>query len=271
VQAAPRRTLRLTSPNTRGKDVEALQRGLNARLRARGRKTIKVDGQYGKQTEAAKRKVLYLLGAPRKRLNDGATPFLQRILRNPKLRPPHWYPIASDRKKYLAEQHRELDELMRALRSRVGTRETGAFNSNRGPEIDKWQRDVGMIAQPWCAAFLIYFIRRICGIPLPDDWRYTPNILRDAKIGKYGAQFHGPSTKPQQGWLALWKWPGISHDPVDHVSIVDDPTTPEGPETIEGNTTPDGETGSQNNGGSVARKHRHGYGLVGYVELPIGR
>lgn len=268
MQAAPRRTLRLTSPNTKGEDVRRLQVGLNARLHARHRPTIKVDGAYGKATRDALRKVLYLLGCPAGNLDKGATRSYQRIVRNPKLRPPYWYPIARDRSLYLAKQDNELTEFLRWCRSKVGVHEVGM--GNRGPQIDDWQKNVGMIAQPWCAAFLIYGLRRVCGMPLPDYWRFTPSILGDARNGRYGTRFHGPKSTPKAGWLALWKWPGISHDTVDHVSVVADPTTSQGVETIEGNTSRD-DVGSQNNGGAVAVKHRHGYGLVGYVELPYGK
>lgn len=263
MQAAPRRTLRLTSPNTKGDDVRRLQVGINARLHARGRPPIKVDGRYGTTTAGAFRKVLYLLGCPAKNLELGCLPRYQRIVRNPKLRPPYWYPIARDRSLYLAKQHGEREEFLRWCRSKVGVKEHPA-GSNRGPQIDDWQKGVHMLGQPWCAAFLIYGLRRICAMPLPDRWRFTPFILMDARLGLYGTKLHPPTATPKAGWLVLYDFaPG--GDPVVHVGVVVDATT-----TIEGNTSDD-DAGSQDNGGCVAVKHRHGYGVVGYVELPYGK
>jgi hypothetical protein len=79
----------------------------------------------------------------------------------------------------------------RGSASKVGTTESPA-NSNRGPEISKWQRDVaGIDGQPWCGAFQGYALKHVAGIVVAGGVVYTPNIISYAKTGTGGfASWH---------------------------------------------------------------------------------
>jgi hypothetical protein len=249
------RVLRLTSPFASGPDVKKLQRSLNRRLHARGRAAIEVDGVYGKSTSRACATVLWLLGAPQGALEHGCTVNLQRIIRRPALRPPTWLARASARKKADAAHEIRIERVIAWAKSQLGVVEHPA-NSNRGPAVSKYQREFGLDGQPWCGAFVGYALRKIGGVYVPPGIVYTPNILYWAQNNLNGFSFH---KTPQPGDLALFKFPGVSNDTVDHVGLVikHDGTT------IEGNTS-SGSVGSQNNGGGVFQRHRDS-GLVGYA------
>lgn len=115
--------------------------------------------------------------------------------------------------------------------------------------------EFGIDGQPWCGAFVGHVLRR-AGVNAPREIVYTPNILRLGWVR--------PS-KPRPGDLVLFKWPGISHDPVDHVGLYVGRGA-----TIEGNTSP-GSGGSQNNGGGVYLRRRGTANVVGYVRPPYPR
>ena len=114
-----------------------------------------------------------------------------------------------------------------------------------------------MDGQPWCGAFVGYALRHRAGIPVPAGIVYTPNIANyaRARTGGFSGLHSWGDRKP--GDLVLFKFPGVSHDPVDHVGILD----ADGRHTIEGNTSTG--AGSQNNGGVVARRDRNGDAVVG--------
>lgn len=250
----PRRALRLSTPYAHGDDVRALQVALNARLRARRHTPITVDGQYGRATAGAVRSVLWALGAPGDKLDDGATIALQRIIRDPKRRPPPWYGRAKQRSQ---DRPGAATAVAWAL-AQVGQHEQGF--ANRGAWVDTLQREFGMFAQPWCGAFVGKALR-LAGVPVPDGIVYTPNIVAWAKTGLNGWSWH---TTPEKGDLALFKWPGVSRDVCDHVGLV----VGDGRKTVEGNTSA-GAGGSQNDGGGVFLRDRGGFGCIGYARPPF--
>jgi len=83
----------------KGEDVKALQAALNARARARGLPTIKVDGIFGEQSLASVTAVGRALGAAESTLaKRKATIGLQRIIRFPATRNPAQLKRAKERK-----------------------------------------------------------------------------------------------------------------------------------------------------------------------------
>jgi hypothetical protein len=245
------RALRLTSPLAHGDDVRKLQQALNAR----GHGTVAVDGQYGPNTDHLARHVGYLLG-----LNVGPTlsPYVQRRIINPKIRNPIQRARARARLKAYQSGKGKVERVLAWERARVGIVEHPA-NSNRGPQISQWQRDVaGIDGQPWCGAFQGYALKHVAGIPIPGGVVYTPNIISYAKTATGGFASWHPWGGRKPGDLILFKWPGVSNAACDHVGILDS----DGQHTIEGNTSSD-DGGSQNNGGGVYRRERGPRFVVG--------
>lgn len=81
--------MRALKVGTHGTDVRHLQTALNARSRARGLPTIKVDGVFGSSTDIAVQRVARALGASESTIRKpGATIGEQRIIRWPATRNP---------------------------------------------------------------------------------------------------------------------------------------------------------------------------------------
>lgn len=70
----------------RGADVKALQHAVNLRAQSRGMKLLKVDGEAGRDTIAKSRAVARALGINVRA--DGVTPYVQQLIRHPKMRNP---------------------------------------------------------------------------------------------------------------------------------------------------------------------------------------
>jgi hypothetical protein len=255
-----RRKLQLTSPLLSGPDVRDLQKALNRFYRGHLRIAAKVgvDGQYGPQTDHETRRVAYLLGVGRHHNHGRIGTYAQRIIEDPRLRGPILRIRSRKRIKEARKHAHTGDAVLAWERSKVGITESPA-NSNRGAEISKWQRDVaGIDGQPWCGAFQGYALKHIAGIVISGGVVYTPNIISYAKSGTGGfASWHSwKDRKP--GDLILFKWPGVSSAPCDHVGMLDHDRE----HTIEGNTS-SGDSGSQNNGGGVYRRNRGPEFVVG--------
>lgn len=88
-RSAVHRILKPSPSPQQGEDVKALQQGINQRARARGMRTVDVDGVFGPDTMKAALAVGWRLGALNSTLRKGhVTRGLQRIIRNPSLRTP---------------------------------------------------------------------------------------------------------------------------------------------------------------------------------------
>jgi murein DD-endopeptidase MepM/ murein hydrolase activator NlpD len=90
ITGAPvRRTLKIADPLLAGEDVAALQRALNARLKARRLSPLAVDGAYGPTTHAVALDVAWQLGIG---LSIAAaqplSPMKQKLIRSPRMRNP---------------------------------------------------------------------------------------------------------------------------------------------------------------------------------------
>jgi len=250
------RTYRLTSPYMHGDDIKRFQRDLNARARARGIDTVKVDGQYGKETRSLFTDVGFALGLPQKSLEKGATPYARSIIRHPGRRNPTQLKRAKARQKTIVKKGDAATAVVKWANSHVGDHETPG-RPNRGPFVDKVQLDFGrwMLGQPWCGAFVGYGLRHVGGINVANDIVYTPNILTHARNGTGGFSKLVKYSDAKPGDVAVFKFPGISNDSADHTGLVVD-VKPDGTVvTVEGNTS-SGSGGSQNNGGGVYKRER---------------
>lgn len=133
---------------------------------------------------------------------------------------------------------------------------------NRGPQVDKWQRAVDMIGQPWCGAFAFCAVRAGGVKGLSWRMRYTPYIVDDARRGVNGMLKLVPLNEARVGDLLLYNWDGGA---VDHVGLFLS-RDKFGIHAIEGNTT-SGSAGDQSNGGGVWRRTRQP-NQVQYVARP---
>lgn len=135
--------------------------------------------------------------------------------------------------------------------SHVGVSESPA-GSNRGPLIDQWEREVDMVAQPWCGAFQHAVLTHAGVKGLSSRIRYVPYIVEDAKAGVNGMLKVVPFAERAPGDLVIFQF---DTGAVDHVGMYLG-TNPDGTlKTVEGNTS-SGVTGSQDNGGCVAVRSR---------------
>jgi hypothetical protein len=252
------RTLRLTSPNMRGPDVAALQRAINRERTFWGETQIAAEGIYGQQTARAVMDAGYWLGALHSTLaKHEATTGLQRIILHPGSR--NWMERKRGRERRAARARKLEGPLLHTLEwaaAKVGISESPP-NSNRGPQIDVWQRDFGALGEPWCGFFVAEALKQGAGLILPQGCGYTPNLLAWASAGINGFERLAHWDTRQPGDLVLFKWPGVSGDPCDHVGILRGDNL----HTIEGNTSKG--DGSQNDGGIVAIRNRGPQFVVG--------
>jgi hypothetical protein len=144
-------------------------------------------------------------------------------------------------------------------RAMVGVREDSP-GSNRGPEIDEWQRACGLVGQAWCGAFAAAALR-VGGVDVPREIVWTPFILEWARDQSNGFSLHDWAER-EPGDLVLFAFEA-GGDEVQHVGLLDLDRR----HTIEGNTS-SGPGGSQVRGGTVARRDRCGAGVVGCARPP---
>lgn len=261
------RTLSLTSPHMHGGDVQQLQHDINAELKRWNVDTATVvDGEYGQQTRDLAKTVLYGLGVanPQRELAHGVTPALRLLIRNRDLTAAQrkLYNERAEWRKRLAQRYGKhgAELAIDFAHEHLGTVEHPA-GSNRGPLIDQWNRAVGTAPGPqayWCGAFANACLEA-AGFPAEHFMAYCPAIEQHARSGADGWRWHGPSERPQPGWLALFTEGGIA----GHVELVVAVQADGRPVTIGGNTSEQGKTGSQSNGGGVFQ-HTDRYASGGF-------
>jgi hypothetical protein len=264
------RTLALTSPHMTGDDVAGFQRDLNHRLDVWNVPLVlDVDGDYGMASRDAAASVLYGLGVD-PGAADGVSPTdrlkvrygYDRLTAAEKQR----HDDRADWRKRLADRYGggAVKVALDYARAHIGVTEHPA-NSNRGPDVDGWERACGVIAAPWCGCFA-----NAClvagGFPNQFWLRFCPSIEAVAKSGQNGWEWH--TTDAQPGDLVLY-----GSSVAQHVGLVETVFNGRDQSSIEGNTS-NGPGGSQANGGVVARRHRHedgslgGFPIRGYARPP---
>lgn len=249
------RILNLTSPHTTGKDVTALQRAIIHALVDIRREPcdLNVDGEYGPATRDAEAHAAYALGAAKPRDHKRA----QAIILHPALRTPlelkraRAYKAAAKKRQGSGSVGAVLLALELARRSpRITESPAG---SNRGQLIDVMQREVDMLAQPWCGAFVHYALKHGGGIDVTHEVRYCPSTESHAKAGTGGFRTWVPASRAEQapvGSLVLY-----GEHQADHVEILCSRSDGNTVRTVGGNTSP-GDGGSQANGGGVFERRR---------------
>lgn len=152
--------------------VTALQHNLNARLRARGRQQIAVDGEYGPATAAAVHLVKYLLGFDESALDTGPTTWARTIIAHPDRRPAAYLQVAADRAAFQAKlaKERPLREVaFNVGRGLLGVVEEGG--NNRGPVVSKIiVENGGVVGEPWCGDFVAYCYRHAGSKAVNRSW-----------------------------------------------------------------------------------------------------
>lgn len=261
--------MRALKAGAHGIDVRHLQSALNARSRARGLPTIKVDGQYGPSTDKAVARVARALGASESTIRvPGATIGEQRIIRWPATRNPAQRARARSRAKVAAlARTTGPHAALRWARAQIGT--TEKTGRNDGPKILDWQRWVAQGATfldgaPYCGIGCANACIRHSSATANARvrWASVGFIEDDARAASNG--FTGWSSDPRTarpGDLVVLFGRGV------HVELVEK-RVPGGVQTIGFNTSP-GTAGSQSNGGGVYRRVRpdavvHGIAHVHY-------
>jgi peptidoglycan hydrolase-like protein with peptidoglycan-binding domain len=246
------RPLRLASPPARGHDVTQLQKALNNRLQARDRRPIKVDGEYGQETANAVKTVGWLLGVADGTLAHGATVGTQRVILHPGSRTPQQLARARSRAKQLQDGKHSVSAVLEWAESKVGITEHPS-GSNRGPDVDRWEREFHMLGQPWCGAFVGFGLRRVAGVPVGDFVVFVPSIMHNAMSRTGGFALWVPPEDIQRGDLVVERF--SSHGDPEHVELARAAPRAGRIDTVAGNTS-SGDAGSQSNGGGVFNRSR---------------
>lgn len=238
------KTLQVTSPPMKGKDVKSAQSAL-AKSKYGSFYHGELDGEYGPISGNAAKDAKYYLGYESKNVNSSYGDSLHKFLtgkaqltdamkkrRQDRLREP---PIGKKREKMLS-----------IARGHIGKKESPA-GSNKVPEFSGWYGVVG----PWCAMFvtrcgadagLSAFIRG-------SRWAYCPYMVSDAQAGRNGL-VKVASSSVEPGDIVLFDWGG--DNVADHVGLFERWTGSSTFNAIEGNTSVDNDS----NGGEVMRRSR---------------
>lgn len=113
----------------RGDDVKALQRAINERAKARGLRTLKIDGEAGRDTIAKGRQVAWALGIDLKA--DGITAYVQTLIRRPGLRNPVQRGRAKRRAKSVERVARDQSQAASSKVSVTGNKVKGGTKMQR--------------------------------------------------------------------------------------------------------------------------------------------
>jgi CHAP domain len=251
----PRRTLHLTSPPTRGKDVHDahwLLSGNGPKFKSNFHPGPN-DGEYGPNMAAAARRAKYALGYPAGRL-DGK--FGQKLydLMTGTTKLPTAYALRRSARLALAKRKAaeaaKMDKGHKAIavaRTQIGYRETPVNRTKFG----RWY---GVDRQPWCAIFVSW-----CMAQAGSKFRYSyvPAVVDDARHGRNGLRI---TSNPQRGDLVCFDWNG---GVADHIGFFDRWTTGGNFLTVEGNT------GDSNwsNGGAVMSRERSRHQVEAFVKV----
>ncbi len=254
------RTLRLVSPLVRGDDVRGLQAAINAELTHRKLewRGVKVDGQFGPATLHACAFLGWVLGlaGPQQKAiisyQPHVTVAVQRLLRNPEKRSRFDRARERARKQKVAKirkaHHQGPAAAIAFIQAEAarGVHEIG--ESNTGPEVDKYEAQFGMHAEPWCGMLAGYAAINYghCLAAALSFW-YGPALIREAAERKDGC--YPVSFDQIIGGEFLVLWNG------EHVVTAAGPSKGNSVPTGEGNTSPTNGN-SQADGGAVAMKTR---------------
>ena len=155
-------------------------------------------------------------------------------------------------------------KMLKVARTQVGVKEHPP-GSNRGPQVDKYERTTGAIGQPWCASFITWLHvqatgRGFKGLPNPA---YVPSFVQTARAHQAGL-YIVTSGNARAGDLVCFDWQpdGVA----DHIGILTTPVNGSGAFTsIEGNTA----VGNDSNGGQVMVRQRNRSQVQAFIRIRI--
>jgi|694.fasta_scaffold01820_27 peptidoglycan hydrolase-like protein with peptidoglycan-binding domain len=239
------RTLTLTTPLTRGSDVDRAQRILSVR----GYFVGKVDGVFGEITGRACTDAKYALGYAAKNIKPSYGSDLEAFLTGKKPTPAMRI-RANQRKKKTSIG----EAALKVAREYVGVKENPA-GSNR-VVFSEWYGVTG----PWCAMFVTYCMVKAGSKTFERARRYAycPYILSDAKQNRGMSVVSADDAESGDVVLYSWRQNGVA----DHVGLV--VTPPNGGVSfvaIEGNTA----IGADSDGGEVMVRQRQVRDVIAFV------
>jgi hypothetical protein len=257
------RDLTLTTPETKGPDVKALQRALNARGKELPFTDVNLDtdSEFGTHTAKAAHRVAFALGlsdAECQKIKDG---FLgqqsQQLIRDPSGLSPEDRQRRRARKPILKRRYEAHKAGARAAvnwaRRQIGTTEHPK-GSNWGHPVEDWITFTGYRGPVfWCGCFVAYAVVEKGGAQIPQRIRLglDTNINEDAHAGKNGFERAVSVNDAKPGDIATFSF--------RHIALVAGPTRNGLIHTIDGNSS--ASNGSNNNGGEVA-EHKRSVGQV---------
>ena len=155
-------------------------------------------------------------------------------------------------------------KMLKVARTQVGVKEHPP-GSNRGPQVDKYERTTGAIGQRWCASFIHWVHvqatgRGFKGLPNPA---YVPSFVQTARAHQAGL-YIVTSGNARAGDLVCFDWQpdGVA----DHIGILTTPVNGSGAFTsIEGNTA----VGNDSNGGQVMVRQRNRSQVQAFIRIRI--
>jgi peptidoglycan hydrolase-like protein with peptidoglycan-binding domain len=239
------RTLTLTTPLTRGSDVDRAQRILSVR----GYFVGKVDGVFGEITGRACTDAKYALGYAAKNIKPSYGSDLEAFLTGKKPTPAMRI-RANQRKKKTSIG----EAALKVAREYVGVKENPA-GSNR-VVFSEWYGVTG----PWCAMFVTYCMVKAGSKTFERARRYAycPYILSDAKQNRGMSVVSADDAESGDVVLYSWRQNGVA----DHVGLV--VTPPNGGVSfvaIEGNTA----IGADSDNGEVMVRQRQVRDVIAFV------
>jgi hypothetical protein len=260
---AVHRDLTLTTPETKGPDVKALQKALNARGRELPFTDVKLDtdSEFGTHSARAAHRVAFALGLSDgvcAKIKDGFLGQLsQQLIRDPAGLSPEDRQRRRARKPILKRrfeaQQAGAKQAVRWARNQIGTIEHPK-GSNWGHPVQDWITFTGYGGPVfWCGCFVAFAVVEKGGAQIPQRIRLglDTNINEDARAGRNGFEREVKPENAKPGDIATFDF--------RHIALVAGPTRNGMIHTIDGNSS--ASNGSNNNGGEVA-EHKRSVGQV---------
>lgn len=254
------RSLHLTSPITRGEDVEALQSNVNKQFEHfKIDRQIMVDGELGPQSLDAAEQIALCLGvvgeAQDKLKTHTISEDAQKLIRGGRDRSKDEVAAGEKREDYRKQLRKKYsksagEEAIVKSANLVGVHESPP-ESNWGPKVEEMIKFTGYTSPvPWCGCCAAWIVVNLGGAKIPTWSRlgYAGNITADARAGTNGMTAVSVHNAQPGDVGALWG--------AEHVVTVREAVKPGDTmvKTREGNTS--AADGSQTNGGEVADKER---------------
>jgi CHAP domain len=246
------RTLAVTSPWMRGKDVETAQRILQGANRYKeDYLNGPVDGTFGPESGRAARRAKWYMGYPESTVkSDKNGPIYGDALNNyltGKKKLPDAYENRRRARKNPALKSKIQEVALRNAIAKLGEMESPA-GSNRVNWASEWYRLIG----PWCAMAVTrwYVDAGSKAFRRGSAYAYCPYVVNDARRG---SNHLSVTRNPVPGDLVLFDWAGDGI--ADHIGLFEkwQDRSAGTFQSIEGNTSRD-DSGSQSNGGGCFRR-----------------